>query len=1020
MSDGRAFQYTAFMSYSHEADGRLTQVMQSSLQAFAKPWYRRRAIRVFRDTTGLGVTPDLWQSIRTALDTSRFFILFASEQAARSEWVAQEVDAWLEAGAAARLLIVWTDGALTWDRAAGDFDWTRTTCLPSRLRGAFQAEPLYLDLRWVRSSADLSPRRPEFLDAVARLSATLRQQPLDDLLGEDVRQHRRTRRLAVAAVSTLAVLLLGAVVAATVAVQQRNVARQQRKVAEEQREESRQRLVRVMVANGLRRIDEADLSGAALWFAEALRLEAHDPLGRDLQRLRLRSALRQHPDLLQVWATTPRELRRWIGFGHDGRYVVTDALEGEVEWSRGGPTVKATPEVGLQVWQPETGSPVSLGGPPAGQRLLTIHPAEAEIRLVTTGSDGTVRVWVAGSSVEVARLDHPTAVTGAELSPDGRILVTESEDRVARLWDLSNGQLLHAFPHDSPLVAAGPSRDRARVLTITEDKNAHVWTPDAKVTARRHLTLPHPEPVQSIDVSPDGRRALTLLSDHTARLWDLSGEKPSQLQSWSGVNHAELSADGKLLLMATEFGQAEVWDVGEPREIASVRHAGFVIHAAFSLDGRRFATASTDQTARAWDARSGTPLIAPLHHEDTVSAVALSPDRARLATITAGGTVRVWGAATSSATYPQRGAERAVFHPDGRHLLVWGDPGVQLWDLATRTSRTLTTARQVYDAALSPDGGRVVTASREPAARIWDVQSGAEVMSLAHGLYVHQAGFSHDGRWLVTAGRAADGEYDVAIWDLRNSQPAFRLPHDSPVTDTRFTPDGRRLVTVGFAGDVRVWDLDLRREVPALRRREGRGPTLSPDGARLAVIEPAGAAIYDVGDGRAHVSNLRPDSYRVTQAAFAPDGRRLLVMSEGSARIYDARTGTPLTPPMSHGPTASMGHAAFAPEGRRVVTVASDHNVRVWDADSGQALTPPLPHRDARRAAFGPDGRKLVTTGGDVAQVWDLSDDPSTEPDERLALQAQVLAARRIDATGAVLPLDASEFRDAWARLRGR
>ena len=106
--------------------------------------------------------------------------------------------------------------------------------------------------------------------------------------------------------------------------------------------------------------------------------------------------------------------------------------------------------------------------------------------------------------------------------------------------------------------------------------------------------------------------------------------------------------------------------------------------------------------------------------------------------------------------------------------------------------------------------------------------------------------------------------------------------------------------------------------------------------------------------------------------------------------------------------------------GRRVVTVASDHNVRVWDADSGQALTPPLPHRDARRAAFGPDGRKLVTTGGDVAQVWDLSDDPSTEPDERLALQAQVLAARRIDATGAVLPLDASEFRDAWARLRGR
>jgi WD40 repeat protein len=227
-------------------------------------------------------------------------------------------------------------------------------------------------------------------------------------------------------------------------------------------------------------------------------------------------------------------------------------------------------------------------------------------------------------------------------------------------------------------------------------------------------------------------------------------------------------------------------------------------------------------------------------------------------------------------------------------------------------------------------------------------------------------------------------------------------------------------VTVGFASDVRVWDFELRREVPALRRREGRGAIVSPDGTRLAVLEPAGAAIYDIGDGRSLVSDIRPDSYRITQAAFAPDGRRLLVMSEGSAQIYDTATGAPLTPPMSHGLTARMGHASFAPDGRRVVTVASDDNVRIWDADSGQALTPPLPHRYARRATFSPDGLRLVTTGGDAAQLWDLSDDPSTEPDARLALQAQVLAARRIDATGAVLPLDASELRDAWAKLRSR
>ena len=64
------FSYKAFLSYSHAADGRLAAFLQGALQRFAKPWYRRRAIRVFRDTTGLEVTPDLWTSIRKALEAS--------------------------------------------------------------------------------------------------------------------------------------------------------------------------------------------------------------------------------------------------------------------------------------------------------------------------------------------------------------------------------------------------------------------------------------------------------------------------------------------------------------------------------------------------------------------------------------------------------------------------------------------------------------------------------------------------------------------------------------------------------------------------------------------------------------------------------------------------------------------------------------------------------------------------------------------------------------------------------------
>lgn len=88
-SDG--VDYDAFISYSHAADGQLAPALQAGLQSLGKPWYRRRALRVFRDKTSLSASPELWPSIEHALATSRYFVLLASPEAARSRWVDQEV-----------------------------------------------------------------------------------------------------------------------------------------------------------------------------------------------------------------------------------------------------------------------------------------------------------------------------------------------------------------------------------------------------------------------------------------------------------------------------------------------------------------------------------------------------------------------------------------------------------------------------------------------------------------------------------------------------------------------------------------------------------------------------------------------------------------------------------------------------------------------------------------------------------------------------------------------------------------
>jgi hypothetical protein len=128
VADGLAFD--AFISYSHAADGQLAAALQKGLHRFAKPLFKLRAVRVFRDETTLAMTPKLWPEIEKALRASRFFILMADPRSTQSEWVQKEVACWLDVKGANQILIVWTGGELVWDKLKMDFDWDRTTAVP--------------------------------------------------------------------------------------------------------------------------------------------------------------------------------------------------------------------------------------------------------------------------------------------------------------------------------------------------------------------------------------------------------------------------------------------------------------------------------------------------------------------------------------------------------------------------------------------------------------------------------------------------------------------------------------------------------------------------------------------------------------------------------------------------------------------------------------------------------------------------------------------------------------------------
>src|SRR5205814_4281556 len=133
--------YDVFISYSHGGDDLLSERVQTALGKFAKPWYRRRALKVFRDRTALAANPGLWTSISEAIDDSRYFLFLASTDSAQSVWRGREVAQSRENHGSEGLAVLLTDRGLQREESANDFDQRATTDVGAQLPGAVARDP---------------------------------------------------------------------------------------------------------------------------------------------------------------------------------------------------------------------------------------------------------------------------------------------------------------------------------------------------------------------------------------------------------------------------------------------------------------------------------------------------------------------------------------------------------------------------------------------------------------------------------------------------------------------------------------------------------------------------------------------------------------------------------------------------------------------------------------------------------------------------------------------------------------
>ena len=838
----RVQEYDAFISYSHAADGALAPSLQRCLHRLAKPWYRVRALHVFRDQSDLSANPDLWASIEQALSRSRFMIFMASPEAAASRWSAREVAFWRERRGPETFLIVLTSGTIVWDRANHDFDWERTTALPAGLKGWFASEPLWVSLSWARDEEQLSPKHVRFRDSVASLAAPVHGLSKDELDSEDVRQHRVAVRLRRLAVSGLAVLTTVAVVLGLAAWQQRQSAVRERDRAAAQ---ARIAISRALATEALTYVNDDPRQATRL----ALAAHAAGPTAES--RRGLMSVLDADRHVAAFVRAQAEEVVGTLPAANPFFSAVTMNAEGTV-LAYGNQN-----DEHIVLWDVKRNETMAVLTPPEPTPVLALRLSPDGRRLMSyDGAD--ISVWDVASRTVVRTIGYQVRAAFLELSPDGRLLAATGGDNHGfgtTVWNLDTGAALavpakqisgsHAFTPDSRFLLVGtpapavPVQDQTGLVQgrlARLDLQTGEWLPALPITVAGP---------RSLSVAVQVPR-LAVLHDNTVEVWDYSAPRRISsvtLPAGSGTDLVRISADGRTVVTGDSSGRIGVVDPTARTSRLLVDHRSPVMDLAVSGDGRLVASASVDGAVTlstpGTDHRT-TRVMAPLADPGGLPfAVEVSPD-ARLVAVAARAGISlvelpsgrpVGKLADSSSDFPPQ----LSWSPDGHRLAAARNGRLSVWDVSSR-QRIATYAGEDPNAVL--DGSQTVRFLPDSRLVVLDVDGGPAVIDYETGSVrqrlpvdeTHGGGFvaSPDGRTVAVATLTlAKGiAIDVWVWRAGGLHKRHSFQDTAFVHDLAVAPDGNTIALADADGRIVLHDVTTGRRTVLRAARLGPGSSV--------------------------------------------------------------------------------------------------------------------------------------------------------------------------------------------------
>jgi WD40 repeat protein/serine/threonine protein kinase len=645
------------------------------------------------------------------------------------------------------------------------------------------------------------------------------------------------------------------------------------------------------------------------------------------------------------------------------------------------PRVKFTLARALQPRMSERGRFMSSSG-----RMWSALFSPDGNRIITT-DDKSARAWDARSNQLLFTMPHNDTVYQAVYSPDGRRIVTAGGDGIVKIWDAATGTL----ERELTCQPSGARQWRYSAVAVSPrfvaaidmmGRAAHVW--DADTGSQTAELINDAAEAASLALSGDGRWLATSGGDDV-RVFDTATWTQAAVIAGPRVRSLSFDPTGPRLVVGTYDGDASLWEIPGGVRTRRLREGGASVDAvAFSRDGELVATASRDGAEQVWDAKSGGLRNQFNAHHSKIYSIEFAPTSTLMLSAGADGAVVVSNVVTGMPVAVLEGPLGLViaahFDPDSRRVVgaSW-DGTARVWDATSpylRWSSPPIGAECDTAESLEPDRRFLALSCRDHGTHVWDTARDELVAELPAVTRVEGDYYSAFPALSDAGDRAALARGNtVEVYALPSRQLVRTIRHLAPVNALAFAPAGHDLVSGAVDGSLLITRDD--REPIAL-------PT-SPGGIDAAAILADGRVV--AADASSRLRIIDPGRNALLADLATPSRVRSLRSSPDGARLITLAIRTTQTPPAlwdldRHRLVAQLaGHAGrvfaarFVAGGHEILTAGADGTARLWDAATGSDHQ--TYHGDSHflvDATLAPDGSLVVAGGSDgLLRFWDVT-----------------------------------------------